>query len=151
MVLAPQWCVYLHLSLSPTPGYPQIETAPGCAVVTGFIPTSRLNTQQTFDVAVPGFTVGALVGLPSSCPPNPYPYLAKPIEVMAAEILNPSCTTSAPTELQVAAALRPTTAILCVSTNDVLLYLLIGMPPTDPTTFGSRYHIAATTMASASC
>jgi lysophospholipase L1-like esterase len=98
------------------------------------------------NVAVPGFSVGALVGLPSSCPPD----FTNAIEVMAAEILNPNCTTAAPTELQLAASLKPTTAILWVGSNDVLFKLLFGLAPTDPATFKYFYNIAAATMAQTS-
>src|SRR5260370_8767242 len=54
-VIATQAGVSLNLPLLPPPGYPQITTAPAFPPSTGFIPPSRLNTQQTFDVAVPGF------------------------------------------------------------------------------------------------
>jgi hypothetical protein len=98
---------------------------------------------------VPGFTVAALVGLPSSCPPNPY--LANPIEVMAAEILNPNCSNPGPTELAEAAALQPTTAILWIGSNDALFSLLfVDTPPTNAVTFSGLYSFAATTMAGAS-
>src|ERR1017187_10037981 len=109
-VIATQAGVLLYLPLLPPPGYPQISTSvqPPYAVVTTAYPVSRLNTVQTMDVAVPGFTVGALVGLPSSCPPD----FSNPIDVMAVEILNPNCTTNpGPTELAEAAALKPTTEI----------------------------------------
>ncbi len=146
-VIATQADVSLKQPLLPPPGYPQITIVQGFAVVTGINPVPRLNTQQTFDIAVPGFTVGALVGLHPSCTPN----LANPIEVMAAEILNPRCSTNpGPTELQLAASLKPTTAILWVGSNDVLLSLLLGTAPTDIGTFSFLYHVAATTMANAS-
>src|ERR1035441_7867862 len=87
-VIATQAGVSLKLPLLPPPGYPQVSAVPpSYAFVTTANPVSRLNTVQTMDVAVPGFTVGALVGLQPSCTPNP----ANPIEVMAAEILNPLC------------------------------------------------------------
>jgi hypothetical protein len=146
-VIATQAGVSLSLPLLPPPGYPQITIEQGYAVVTGITPVSRRNKQQTLDVAVPGFTVAALVGLQPSCTPN----LANPIEVMAAEILNRNCPTNpSPPELQVAAALKPTTAILWVGSNDVLFSLLFGKDPTDIATFSYLYQIAATTMASAS-
>ena len=148
-VIATQAGVSLNLPLLPSPGYPQILIEPNSyAVVIGLTPVARLNTQQTLDVAVPGFTVAALVGLPSSCPPDP----TNPIYVMAAEILNPNCSASpGPTELQEAAALKPTTAILWVGSNDVLFSLLFNnTDPTDVSTFSGYYHFAATTMAGAS-
>lgn len=145
-VIATQAGVSLKQPLLPPPGYPQITIEQGFAVVTGLTPVARLNTRQTFDVAVPGFTVAALVGLPSTCPPD----FTNPIGVMAAEILNPHCATPAPTELQVAAGLKPTTAILWIGANDVLLSLLFGNDPTDIVTFNSLYQVAATTMAHAS-
>src|ERR1039457_2632215 len=147
-VIATQAGVDLKLPLLPPPGYPQISIEQNYAVVTGLTPVARLNTQQTLDVAVPGFTVAALVGLPSSCPPDP----TNPIYVMAAEILNPNCSASpGPTELQEAAALKPTTAILWVGSNDVLFSLLFNnTDPTDVSTFSGYYHFAATTMAGAS-
>jgi GDSL-like Lipase/Acylhydrolase len=147
-VIATQAGVSLNLPLLPHPGYPQISIEQNYAVVIGLTPVARLDTQQTLDVAVPGFTVAALVGLPSSCPPYP----TSPIDVMAAEILNPNCSASpGPTELQEAAALKPTTAILWVGSNDVLFSLLFNnTDPTDVSTFSSYYHFAATTMAGAS-
>lgn len=144
-VIATQARVSLKLPLLPAPGYPQIAIA-GYAVVTGLAPVARLNTQQTLDVAVPGFTLAALVGLRPSCTPDP----ANPIEVMAAEILNPNCSSNpGPTELEEAAALKPTTAILWVGNNDALFSILFGADPTDIATFGALYHVAATTMAHA--
>jgi hypothetical protein len=146
-VIATQAHVSLHLPLLPAPGYPQISIVPNSyAVVTTLTPVTRLNTRQTLDVAVPGFTVGALVGLPSSCPPD----WTNPIEVMAAEILNPPCTYPGPTELEEAAALKPTTAILWIGSNDALFSLLFGGPPTDATAFGLQHGFATATMAHAS-
>ena len=111
------------------------------------MPVPRLNTRQTLDVAVPGFTVAALDFLQPPCIPD----FANPIEVMAAEILNPNCSTNpGPTALGAAAALKPTTAILWVGNNDVLFSLLFGTNPTDVNTFRDLYHLAATTMAAAS-
>src|ERR1035438_516717 len=160
-VIATQAGVSLNLPLLPPPGYPQIQVSavpPSYAYVIGATPQPRLNYQQTLDVAVPGFTVAALVGLPSSCPPNPYPsYPANPVDVMAAEILNPNCANPGPTELAEAVWLKPTTAILWIGSNDALFSLLFGGPPTPledstPTTPGFRtlYHLAATGMAHAS-
>jgi hypothetical protein len=145
-VIATQAGVSLNQPLLPPPGYPQITIEQGFAVVTGATPVPRLNNHQTFDVAVPGFSVGALVGLPSTCPPD----FTNPIGVMAAEILNPGCASPGPTELQVAAALKPTTAILWIGANDVLFSLLYGTDPTDIPTFNSLYQVAAATMAQAS-
>src|ERR1035437_2296475 len=153
-VIATQAGVDLKLPIIPSPGYPQIPIPlplpPTYVTVSGFIPQPRLNTDQTLDVAVPGFTVGALVGLPSSCPQNPFPYPANPIEVMAAEILNPSCTYPGPTELEEAVALKPTTAILWIGSNDALFSLLFGGDPTKLAEFRSSYLQAFTTMADAS-
>jgi lysophospholipase L1-like esterase len=146
-VIATQAGVSLNLPLLPPPGYPQITIVQNFAVVTNAIPVARLNTRQTLDLAVPGFTVGALVGFQPSCTPN----FLNVIEVMAAEILNPNCSTNpGPTELAEAAALKPTIAILWVGSNDVLFTLLAGTDPTDVPTFGALYHFAATTMAQAS-
>jgi lysophospholipase L1-like esterase len=148
-VIATQAGVSLNLPLVlPPGGYPQISIEQNYAVVTGLDPAKwRLNKQPTLDVAVPGFTVAALVGLPSSCPPDP----TNPIEVMAAKILNPNCSPNPPTELGVAAALNPTTAILWVGSNDALFSLLfVDTPPTNVAQFSYFYHLAATTMAGAS-
>jgi len=145
-VIATQAGVSLNLPLLPPPGYPQITIEQNYAVVTGLTPVPRLNTQQTLDVAVPGFSVAELVGLQPSCPPDP----ANPIDVMAVEILNPKCSINPPTELQEAAGLKPTTAILWIGSNDVLFSLLYGIPPTDVSTFSSLYHLAISTMASTS-
>jgi lysophospholipase L1-like esterase len=146
-IIATQAGVSLNLPLLPLPGYPQISIEQNHAVVTGLTPVARLDTQQTLDVAVPGFSVAALVGFQPSCNPDP----TNPIEVMAAEILNPNCSTDpGPTELQEAASLTPTTAILWIGSNDALFSLLFGSDPTDPATFSYLYTLAATTMARAS-
>jgi phospholipase/lecithinase/hemolysin len=145
-VIAIQAGVSLNLPLLPHPGYPQITIDQNFAVVTGLTPVGRLNTQQTLDVAVPGFSVAELVGLQPSCNPD----LSNPIEVMAAEILNPNCSRNpGTTQLEEAAALKPTTAVLWIGSNDVLFSLLYGTPPTDISTFRASYHLAATTIASA--
>ena len=148
-VIATQAGVLLYLPLLPPPGYPQISTSvqPPYAVVTTAYPVSRLNTVQTMDVAVPGFTVANLVGLPSSCPPD----FSNPIDVMAVEILNPNCSITAPTELAEAVSLKPTTAILWVGSNDVLFSLLFNSTdPTDIGTFYTQHSLATTTLAHAS-
>ena len=153
-VIATQADVSLHLPLLHFPGYPQISIDQNYAVVTGLSQTpfdALRNKPQTLDFAVPGFTVGALVGLPPFCNPDPL----NPIAVMAAEILNPKCSTNPPTELEKAAALKPTTAILWIGSNDALFSILFGGPPTpleDSATPGFRtlYHAAASKMASVS-
>jgi hypothetical protein len=146
-VIATQAGVSLNLPLIPAPGYPQITIEQNYAVVTGLNPIARENKQQTLDVAVPGFPVAALIGLPSSCPPD----YTNPVSVMAQEILNPTCSVKpGPTELQEAAALKPTTSILWIGANDVLFSLLYGTAPTDVLTFAEEYNIAASTMAQAS-
>ena len=147
-VIATQAGVSLKLPLIGPPGYPQVYAVPpSYAFVIGLTPQPRLNYQQTLDVAVPGFTVGALVGLPSSCPPD----FSNPIAVMAVEILNPSCSNPGPTELAEAAALKPTTAILWVGSNDVLFSLLFNSTdPTDIGTFYTQHSLATTTLAHAS-
>jgi lysophospholipase L1-like esterase len=97
-------------------------------------------------VAVPGFTVGALVGYPAACYPNPLDPLY-PIEIMAAEILNPNCSVPAPTQLAVAAALKPSTSILWIGSNDALFAILFGGDPTDVLSFFLAHQAAASTMA----
>jgi hypothetical protein len=152
-VIATQAGVSLKLPLVPPPGYPQITIEQGHAVATGLseAPFDALpKKQQTLDFAVPGFTVAALVGLPPFCNPNPLDAIY-PIEVMAAKILNPTCSTSPQTELAEAAALRPTTAILWIGSNDALFSILFnGTPPTTPAQFSYLYHLAAPAMAHAS-
>src|SRR3984885_306228 len=146
-VIASQAGLSLNLPLLPSPGYPQITIEQKYAVVTGLTPIPRLNNQQTRDVAVPGFSVGTMIGLPASCPPD----YTNPIDVMAVEILNPTCSLNpAPTQLQEAAGLKPTTSILWIGSNDVLFSLLYGTAATNPFTFASYYHIAISTMAQAS-
>jgi lysophospholipase L1-like esterase len=145
-VIAAQARADLNLPLLPSPGYPQISIQDGFAVVVGLSPIGRLNNQQTLDVAVPGFTMGALVGYEATCSLDPL----NPIQVMAALILNPNCLGDAPTQLEEAAALQPTTSVLWVGNNDALFTILFGGDPTDTATFGSLYQIAASTMAKAS-
>jgi len=146
-VIATQAGVSLNLPLLPPPGYPQVTIEQNYAVLTGLTPVARLNTQQTLDVAVPGFSLGALVGLQASCPPD----FTNPVEVMAAEILNPNCSINpGPTALEEAVALKPTTAIMWIGSNDVLFSILYGAPLTDVPTFTALYHLAATTLAAGS-
>jgi len=151
-VIATQAGVSLKLPLLPPPGYPQIApiVPPSYAVVIGLDQTpfdALLNKPQTLDFAVPGFTVAALVGLAPFCNPDPL----NAIEVMAAKILNPTCSTSPQTELAEAAAKKPTTAILWIGSNDALFSLLFNnTPPTDILTFFREYDLAAKTMAHAS-
>jgi hypothetical protein len=152
-VIATQAGVSLKLPLLPPPGYPQITIEQNHAVVTGTERTPfgalPINRPQTLDVAVPGFTVGALVGLQPFCNPAPGDPL-EVIEVMAAEILNARCSGNPPTGLGVAAALKPTTAILWIGSNDALFSLLFGGPPTDATAFRLQHGFATATMAHAS-
>jgi phospholipase/lecithinase/hemolysin len=146
-VIASQAGLSLNLPLLPAPGYPQITIEQNYAVTTGLTPVPRLNNQQTWDVAVPGFSVATLIGLPAACPPD----YTNPIDVMAVEILNPACSINpAPTHLQEAAGLKPTPSILWIGSNDVLFSLLYGTAATNPFTFASYYHIAISTMAQAS-
>jgi hypothetical protein len=147
-VIATQAGVSLNLPLIPPPGYPQITIEQGYAIVTGLTPVPRaIPVQQTSDVAVPGFNVAALVGLQASCPPDP----TNAVDVMAVEILNPNCSIKpAPTELQEAAGLNPTTSILWIGSNDVLYTLLYGTAPTNILAFSESYYLAASTMAHAS-
>ena len=146
-VIATQAGVSLNLPLLPPPGYPQVTIEQNYAVLTGLTPVARLNRQQTLDVAVPGFSVAALVGLQASCPPD----FTNAVEVLAAEILNPNCSTNpGPTELEEAVALKPTTAVLWIGSNDVLFSILYGTAPTDVPTFSALYHLAATTLAASS-
>ncbi len=146
-VIATQAGVSLNLPLIPAPGYPQITLEQDYAVVTGLNPIPRENNRQTLDVAVPGSPVAALIGLPSTCPPD----YTNPVYVMAQEILNPTCSANpGPSQLQEAVALKPTTAILWIGANDVLLRLIYGTATTDPLTFAEQYHLAASTMAHAS-
>src|SRR5674476_1692075 len=71
-VIATQAGVSLNLPLLPDPGYPQVVAVPpSYAFVTTANPVGRRNTQQTLDVAVPGFTVAALVSYPS-CTSDPH-------------------------------------------------------------------------------
>jgi hypothetical protein len=146
-VLATQAGTSLNLPLLPAPGYPQIAIEQNFAVVVGLAHVARQNTLQTFDLAVPGFNVAAMVGLQVPCNPDP----TNPIYVMAAEILNPTCSVNpAPTQLAEAAGLKPTTAVLWIGSNDALYTLLYGTPPTDIASFFGAYQLAATTMAKAS-
>ena len=143
-VIATQAGVSLNLPLLPPPGYPQVTIEQNYAVLTGLTPVARLNAQQTLDVAVPGFSVAALVGLRPSCTPD----FTNPVEVLAAEILNPNCSTNpGPTELERAVELKPTTAVLWIGSNDVLFSILYGTEVTDVPTFSELYHLAATTLA----
>ena len=148
-VIAQQARVDLNLPLLPYPGYPQILIEDGFAMATGFSPVARTNNRQTRDVAVPGFTVAALVGYQAACNPNPSDPLY-PIDIMAAEILNPNCSVSAPTQLAEAAGLQPSTSILWIGSNDALFAILFGGDPTDVRSFFLAHQTAASTMAQAS-
>ena len=149
-VIASQAGVGLNLPLLPAPGFPQIAIVGGHAVVTGYQPVARENTQQTRDLAVPGYTVGALVAYAAACSPNEPTNQGSALQLLAAEILNPNCLDPAPTELMDAAALQPTTSILWIGSNDALLAVLFGGDPTATATFGYLHQVAASTMAQAS-
>jgi hypothetical protein len=115
-------------------------------VPTGLTPVGR-TAPQTYDLAVPGFTLADLISLQPPCTPPP----TNAIQVMAAEILNPACTTNpGPSQLQEAAAMKPTTSILWIGANDALYTILYGTPPTNLLSFAQAYHVATTTMAQAS-
>ena len=95
-VIATQAGVSLNQPLFATPGYPQISLEDGFAVPTGLTPVGR-TAPETYDLAVPGFTLADLISLQPSCTPPP----TNAIQVMAAEILNPACTTNpGPSQLQ---------------------------------------------------
>jgi len=148
-VIATQAGVDLNLPLLPSPGFPQIMIEGGFAVVTGVDPVARENNLPTRNVAVPGYTVAALVGYQAACSPDPANPLYA-IQFMAAEILNPNCLDPAPTQLQEAASLLPTSSILWIGSNDALAPILFGGDPTDWATFGHLHGIAASTLAQAS-
>jgi lysophospholipase L1-like esterase len=146
-VIATQAGVSLNLPLILAPGYPQISLEDGFSVATGITPQPRTNNNQTYDVAVPGYAVADFVGHQASCPPD----YTNPIYVMAQEILNPTCPpNSGPTELQVAAGLKPTTATMWIGNNDVLFTILYGDPSTSLFSFATSYNQAINTLARAS-
>ena len=148
-VIATQAGVDLNLPLLPAPGFPQIVLGPYPAPI-GLSLVGRRNNDQTLDVAIPGFTVGALVAFQPFCTPMaiPVPFI---VQVLASEILNPNCVVNpGPTQLAEAARLGPSTAILWIGNNDALLPILFGPDATDLPTFGFLQHIATSTMASAS-
>jgi len=69
---------------------------------------------------------------------------------MAQMILQPVCSVSGPTQLELAVSLHPSTAILNLGSNDALFTVLFGAPLTDPGTFAGLHGLAATTLKSAS-
>ena len=148
-VVATQAGVDLNLPLLPAPGFPQISPGPYPETIgLSFVP--RTNNDQTRDVAVPGFTVGALVEFQPPCTPAAIPVPVF-VQVLASEILNPTCAVDpGPTELTEAVLLAPSTAILWIGSNDALLPILFGEDATDLPTFGFLQNVAESTLASAS-
>ena len=150
-MLATQAGVDLRLPLIPAPGFPRWRVPGSFVAVTGYVATAQgIDDSQTRDVAVPGYTLQAFVGLPAPCNPSPFdptlqaPY---PIEYMAFEILNPKCAVTGASQLAVAAALKPSTAIMWIGSNDALFPLLFGGNPTSPGDFAGLYGVAISTMA----
>src|SRR5580658_2900656 len=148
-VVATQAGVDLNLPLLPAPGFPQVSPGPYPETI-GLTFVPRTNNNQTRDVAVPGFTVGALVEFQPPCTPAAIPVPVF-VQVLASEILNPTCAVDpGPTELTEAALLGPSTTILWIGSNDALLPILFGEDATDLPTFGFLQNVAESTLASAS-
>ncbi|HXN49163.1 MAG TPA: SGNH/GDSL hydrolase family protein, partial [Bryobacteraceae bacterium] len=86
----------------------------------------------------------------AACNPNDPTNPLYAVQILAAEILNPNCLDPAPTELEEAAALQPTTSVLWIGSNDALQAILFGGDPTASATFGYLHQIASSTMAQTS-
>ena len=157
-LVATQARVDLHLPLVLTPGFPQVQAIPGTFVtITGIDPLVApwIIDRQTQDLAVPGYTLQAFVGLPAPCFPTSFMPPATlqapfPIEFMASQILNPGCRATGATQLALAAGLKPSTAIMWIGSNDVLFPLLFGISPTKTADFAGMYLLAISTMAHSS-
>jgi hypothetical protein len=157
-LVATQAGVDLHLPLVLAPGFPQVSFTPGPFVtIVGIDPllSPWLIDRQTHDLAVPGYTLQAFVGLPAPCFPTSFAPPATlqapfPIEFMASQILNPGCRSTGATQLALAAGLKPSTAIMWIGSNDVLFPLLFGVSPTKTADFAGMYLLAISTMAHSS-
>jgi phospholipase/lecithinase/hemolysin len=103
----------------PPPGPPPvIEPAPGTLLF------PRLNPlQEPFNISVPGITVGEAITMRPTLDPN-----APPVQQWATIVLGfPALLLGqAPTELETAVALHPTTIIEALGNNDALVPALVG-------------------------
>jgi hypothetical protein len=141
-------------------GFPQVIQVPGplpnltSVQIVGVDPTAAPFIQSPYgptrDVAVPGFTLQAFVGLQVPCNPPLAIDPLYPINWMASQIVNPKCDATGITQLAAAAARRPSTAIMWIGSNDVLFPILFGGDPTKPADFAKMYALAISTMARSS-
>lgn len=103
----------------PPPGPPPvIEPAPGTLIF------PRLNAiQEPFNISVPGITVGEAITMRPTLNPN-----APAVQQWATIVLGfPALLLGqAPTQLETAVALRPTTIIEALGNNDALVPALVG-------------------------
>lgn len=137
---------HFTLPLVPGTGYPQITYEDGFAVPTGLTPVVWPK-QQNYDIAVPGFLLSDFVTYQPACNPDPN----NAIDVMAAGILNPKCSSNpGPTELEEAVSLHPSTAIMWIGSNDALYPIILGGTPTNSIEFGALYGAAILAMRAAS-
>ncbi|MBV8817290.1 MAG: hypothetical protein JO022_02965, partial [Acidobacteriaceae bacterium] len=163
-VIAKQAGTSLNLPLIPAPGFPQIDLVNAFGTNQFAVPNPlsmfvlRSSNSPTKDLAVPGFTVEDYVWTVPKCVPDLSNPLTAPINIMASEILlditNPltgaNCTGTPLSQMNMAVNMKPSTAIMWIGNNDALFSVLFGIGPTPLSQFAPTYHLAASTMASAS-
>jgi lysophospholipase L1-like esterase len=152
----------------PTISYPGIP--PALALSAGQIVReaglgSRINPAQATNLSVPGFTVGNVLAYPFpgnpttntidalsdtilGTPPGPLPCGPIPTSLVSWLPLPPGISSLIPqgspyivSETACALALRPSTVIVSIGSNDVLQALTLGTPPTAPAVFQANYHL----------
>jgi len=146
----------LALPLISFPGVPPALTLmPGGQIVRGSATGTRINPAvQAYNLSVPGFTVSD--ALAHAVPGDP---VNNPVDAMTGLVLatpgnvvrgcGPIPTRFVPwlklpsalvvSQVVCAAALRPTTILVSLGSNDALQSLLFGTPPTNPAVFAAKY------------
>jgi lysophospholipase L1-like esterase len=154
-LVAQQAGVTLPLPLISYPGLPPALTLSGGQIVRAAgIGVRELPFLQPLNLSVPGFNVADALAHPF--PGDP---IHNPIDLLSDAVLgapNPAVAGCGPllsgsafivSEVQCAAALRPSMIIVGIGNNDALQALTTGAPPTPVPDFRSQYHRLTATLA----
>lgn len=163
-LVAHQAGINLKLPLFTWPGIPPaLVLGPGGVLQRGTTVGLRENpAEQTYNLSVPGFTIGDALAHPFPGTP-----LTNPIDAMSDLILAtpgnvvPGCgpipavflpameqpSAFGVSELACAIALRPTIVLVSLGNNDALQTITAGIPPTNPLAFAARLGVLLTGLA----
>ncbi len=154
-LIAQQAGVTLTLPLISYPGLPPALTLSGGQIVRAAgIGVREFPLLQAFNLSVPGFNVADALAHPF--PGDP---IHNPIDLLSDAVLgapNPAVAGCGPilsgsafvvSEVQCAAALRPSMIIIGLGNNDALQALTTGAPPTPVLDFRNQYHELTATLA----